>query len=148
MGINIKTPGVHHVTLRVADFRRAKKFYAETLGFPIALEQPDLLIILAGNTAVGLRAPASGTPKSDLFNPLRVGLDHLAIACQDEAELNRVAKASAFAMLLVESLDDLHRAEHFARHRSYIRDAALISGGNRAYAAAEEENGAEQHGDA
>src|SRR5256886_9956445 len=93
MGINIKTPGVHHVTLRVADFRRAKKFYAETLGFPIALEQPDLLIILAGNTAVGLRAPASGTPKSDMFNPLRVGLDHLAIACQDEAELNRVAKA-------------------------------------------------------
>lgn len=93
MGINIKTPGVHHVTLRVADFRRSKQFYTETLGFPIALEQPDLFIILAGNTAVGIRAPTKGTPKSDTFNPLRVGLDHLAIACQDEAELNRVAKA-------------------------------------------------------
>src|SRR5437879_11914296 len=97
MGINIKTPGVHHVTLRVADFRRAKKFYAETLGFPIALAQPDVVIILAGNTAVGLRAPASGTPSSDLFNPLRVGLDHLAIEFQDEADLNRVAKALTHA---------------------------------------------------
>src|SRR2546426_8750482 len=93
MGINIKTPGVNHVTLRVADFRRSKQFYTETLGFPIALEQPDLLIILAGNTAVGIRAPVGGTPKGDRFNPLRVGLDHLAIACQDEAELGRVAKA-------------------------------------------------------
>src|SRR5437879_12774342 len=93
MGINIKTPGVHHVTLRVGDFRRAKKFYAETLGFPIALEQPDLLIILAGNTAVGLRAPASGTPKSDLFNPLRAAPAPPAIACQDEAEITRAAQA-------------------------------------------------------
>src|SRR3989475_8715278 len=93
MGIKIKTPGVHHVTLRTADFRRAKQYYADTLGFPVALEQPDLLIILAGNTAVGIRAPAGGTPKGDRFNPLRVGLDHLAIACQDEAELGRLAKA-------------------------------------------------------
>ena len=93
MGIKIKTPGMHHVTLRTADFGRAKQFYAETLGFPIALEQPDLLIILAGNTAVGIRAPAAGTPKGDTFDPFRVGLDHLAIACQDEAELNRVATA-------------------------------------------------------
>jgi len=93
MAINIKTPGVHHVTLRVADFRRARQFYAETLGFPVALEQPDLLVILAGNTAVGIRAPAKGTPKGDTFNPFRVGLDHLAVACHDEAELTRVAKA-------------------------------------------------------
>src|SRR5437870_10430864 len=93
MAINIKTAGVHHVTLRVADFRRARQFYAETLGFPVALEQPDLLVILAGNTAVGIRAPAKGTPKGDTYNPFRVGLDHLAVACQDETELTRVAKA-------------------------------------------------------
>src|SRR5437867_11195510 len=93
MAINIKTPGVHHVTLRVADFRRARQFYAETLGFPVALEQPDLLVILAGNTAVGIRAPATGTPKADTFNPFRGGLDHLAVACQDEPELTRVATA-------------------------------------------------------
>src|SRR2546428_2811393 len=106
MGINIKTPGVHHVTLRVADFRRSKQFYTETLGFPIALEQPDLLIILAGNTAVGIRAPVGGTPKGDRFNPLRVGLDHLAIACQDEAELGRVGKALTQAGTLTTGADN------------------------------------------
>src|SRR5438128_6658310 len=93
MGINIKTPGVHHVTLRVADFRRSKQFYTETLGFPIALEQPDLLIILAGNTAVGIRAPVGGHPKGTRSNPLRVGFVHSAIACKDEADIGRVAKA-------------------------------------------------------
>jgi len=73
MGIKIKTPGVHHVTLRTADFRRARQFYARDTGVPNALEQPDLLIILAGSTAVGIRAPAKGTPKGDKFDPLRVG---------------------------------------------------------------------------
>src|SRR5437899_12349531 len=93
MGINIKTPGVHHVTLRVADFRRSKQFYTETLGFPIALEQPDLLIILAGNTAAGIRAPVGGTPNGDRVNPLRVGLDPPAIRCPDETEPGPAAKA-------------------------------------------------------
>lgn len=27
------------------------------------------------------------------YNPFRVGLDHIALACDDEAELERVAKA-------------------------------------------------------
>src|SRR5437899_478369 len=78
MGINIKTPGVHHVTLRVADFRRSKQFYTETLGFPIALEQPDLLIILAGNTAVGLRAPVGEPPKCHRANPPCRGTEETA----------------------------------------------------------------------
>jgi glyoxylase I family protein len=33
MAINMKTPGVHHVSLRVSDLERSKKFYVETLGF-------------------------------------------------------------------------------------------------------------------
>ena len=32
MGINIKTPGVHHVTLRVADFRRGYVQLRRVLG--------------------------------------------------------------------------------------------------------------------
>lgn len=93
MGINIKTPNVHHVCLRVSDFNRAKHFYSETLGFPIVLEEPNLFIMMAGNTAVAIRGPENGTPKGDVFNPFRIGLDHLALACENEAELNRVAKA-------------------------------------------------------
>jgi catechol 2,3-dioxygenase-like lactoylglutathione lyase family enzyme len=93
MGINLRTPGVHHLALRVADFDRSAHFYKETLGFPVALEQPGLLIFLAGSTAVGIQGPVEGTPTGDVFNPLRVGLDHLAISCEDEVELERVAKA-------------------------------------------------------
>jgi catechol 2,3-dioxygenase-like lactoylglutathione lyase family enzyme len=52
-----------------------------------------LLIFLAGSTPIGIRGPDADTPKDDVFNPHRAGLDHLALACEDEAELERVAKA-------------------------------------------------------
>lgn len=93
MNIKIQTPGVHHVALRVSDYARARRFYAETLGFPVALEKPGLLIFLAGQTAVAVLGPDDNTPGGDVFNPFRVGLDHVALACTDEAELERVAGA-------------------------------------------------------
>ena len=91
--INISTPGIHHVSLRVADFTRAKKFYTETLGFPVLMEVPNLLLFTAGSTAFGIRGPAEQSPKGDRFNPFRVGIDHIALACADETELERVASA-------------------------------------------------------
>lgn len=97
MSINIKTPGVHHVALRVTDYERAKRFYVDTLGFQIALEKPNLFIFFAGSSAVAVRGPEAETPKDDKFNPFRVGLDHVALACEDEAEIERVAKALADA---------------------------------------------------
>lgn len=95
--IGIKTPQIHHLALRVSDFERAKKFYINLMGFEVALEQPNLLIFLAGNTAIGLRGPENGTPEGDRFDPYRIGLDHLALACEDEDELERVAAALAEA---------------------------------------------------
>ncbi|MCY7377888.1 MAG: VOC family protein [Gemmatimonadaceae bacterium] len=35
MSVNLQTTGVHHVALRVSDLPRAKRFYTETLGFPV-----------------------------------------------------------------------------------------------------------------
>lgn len=93
MGIEIKTPGVHHVTLRVTDYARARAFYIDTLGFSVAMEAPNLLLFFAGSTAIAVRGPAPDTPAGDVFNPFRVGLDHLALGCTDEAELARVAAA-------------------------------------------------------
>lgn len=92
---NIKpqTPGVHHVALRVADYERARRFYINTLGFEVAIEQDNLLIFLAGQTAIAIRGPEEKTPTGDTFDPFRVGLDHLALACSDEDELERVAAA-------------------------------------------------------
>ncbi|MFL5575681.1 MAG: VOC family protein [Gemmatimonadaceae bacterium] len=93
MSVDIKTSGVHHVVLRVTDLARAKRFYTETLGFPVIVETPGVVLFLAGGTAIGLRAPSEHTPAGDQFSPHRVGLDHIALACAEEAELERVAAA-------------------------------------------------------
>jgi glyoxylase I family protein len=93
MTIEINTSGVHHIALRVTDLERAKRFYIQTLGFSPLLEADNLFIFAAGSSAVAVRGPDPKTPSADVFNPFRVGLDHLALACSSEDELERVAAA-------------------------------------------------------
>ena len=93
MSIQIKTPGIHHIALRSTNLERSKQFYTETLGFQLLMEVPGLFLFAAGSTAFGVRGPEENTPKGETFNPHRVGLDHLALGCEDEAELERVATA-------------------------------------------------------
>jgi glyoxylase I family protein len=93
MTVALQTTGVHHLTLRSTDLARARDFYGGTLGFPIVLQTPVLFIALAGATAVAVRGPEAQTPSSDRFDPFRVGLDHVALTCGREAELERVAAA-------------------------------------------------------
>lgn len=93
MPIEIKTPGVHHVAIRVSDMAQSKNFYLKKLGFKAALDQPELVIFFAGNTAIALKGPEGKVAKDDSFNPFRVGLDHIALACDDRDELERVAQA-------------------------------------------------------
>jgi glyoxylase I family protein len=91
--INIKTTGVHHVSLRSTDLARAKVFYIDRLGFPLLLETGELFLFLAGGTAIGVRGPAPNTPPEDAFDPFRVGLDLVALGCTEALELHRVAAA-------------------------------------------------------
>ena len=93
MSIALQTTGIHHLALRATDLARAHAFYGRTLGFPIVLETRDSFLVLAGNTVVVLRGAESQTPAGDRFNPFRVGLDHLALACGSETELERAAAA-------------------------------------------------------
>ena len=88
----IKTPGVHHIGLRCSDLARAKHFYGSILGFPVLREAP-VLIIRAGTTAIAFKGPEAGTPANDAFSPFRVGLDHIALACESEPELRALAAA-------------------------------------------------------
>lgn len=97
MSMNVDTPGIHHLALRVADLGRSRRFYADTLGFPVVLEGPGLFLFLAGQTAIAVRGPDAATPAGDRFNPFRVGLDHVALGCRDERELARVAQSLAAA---------------------------------------------------
>jgi glyoxylase I family protein len=92
-GINIKTSGVHHISLRTTDLERARVFYIDRLGFQLLVEKEELFLFLAGATAVGVRAPASATRGDDVFDPFRVGLDHVALGCTDPREMHRVAAA-------------------------------------------------------
>lgn len=92
MSIQIKTPQVHHITLRVSNIDQAREFYIDILGFNIVLKQPNLFIFLAGSTAIAIKGAEKNTPAGDVFNPFRVGLDHLALACENLEELQRVTK--------------------------------------------------------
>jgi len=91
--MNIQTPGLHHLALRVSDLERAKDFYINKLGFQKILEQPGLCIILAGSTPIGLRGPDEQTPTGDSFDPHRIGLDHLAVGCESRDHLEAIANA-------------------------------------------------------
>jgi glyoxylase I family protein len=93
MPVQLKTPGVHHIALRCTDLSRSKQFYTQTLGFPVAVEMDGLCLFMAGGTPIGLRPATDRTPQGDQFDPFRVGLDHVALACDDERELERVASA-------------------------------------------------------
>ena len=97
MTIHITTSGVHHIALRSANLQRSRHFYADVLGFTVVLEGPNLFIFRAGRTACAVRGPEAATSGGDRFDPFRVGLDHVALSCEDAADLRRVAEALAAA---------------------------------------------------
>lgn len=90
MAIIPKTTGIHHICLRSTDMRRSKDFYQNTIGFPLIIDEPDLMIFLAGAVFVAFKKadPKTGT----FFSPFEIGLDHIALACSNEEELYRFAK--------------------------------------------------------
>ena len=90
-----RTTGIHHVAIRVTDLARSRVFYIDRLGFSVLLEVPGMLICSAGGAILGVRGRSAETITSDTFDPHRVGLDHIALACDDAAELQRVAAALA-----------------------------------------------------
>ena len=93
MAITPKTPGVHHIALRCADMDVTKNFYQNILGLSLALDTPDLIGFMAGSNFIGFKKAAPIHAEDTSFTPFNIGLDHIALACQDEEELHRVAKA-------------------------------------------------------
>jgi glyoxylase I family protein len=94
---------IHHLRLTVTDVERSKAFYTEVLGFAVAVDAPpppgdadhdvvaDSLqggVVLAHQGVfIGLRPVDEERHRSDHFDPLRVGLDHLSFAVPTRADL-------------------------------------------------------------
>ena len=89
MAINPKTPGIHHINLRCSDMDSSKKFYRDIIGFPIAIENDELFAFAVGGVFIVFKKAGDNMK----FNPFTIGTDHVAMACESEEELNRVAKA-------------------------------------------------------
>jgi len=92
MAIDPKTPGIHHICLRGLDLNITKNFYQNLLGLPLAVDSPDLIIFQLGIVFIAFRKADLKQESEAKFNPLAIGMDHLAIACETEEELNRFAK--------------------------------------------------------
>lgn len=91
--MELRTSGLHHLALRVSNYERSKHFYLNTLGFKQIVEKPELCIFLVGNMPIAIRGPENKTAEDDRFDPFRVGLDHLAIACENKEDLENIAGA-------------------------------------------------------
>jgi glyoxylase I family protein len=92
MSINPKTTGIHHIGLRCTDMTITKNFYQNVLGFTLALDSPEIIALVAGPVIIAFKK-ANATTYEDVFNPFNIGLDHVALACETEEELHRLAKA-------------------------------------------------------
>lgn len=91
MAINPKTNGIHHIALRCTDMSITKNFYQGTLGFALALDSPEIMAFVAGNVIIAFKK-ADAKPGETVFTPFNIGLDHVALACETEEELDRVVK--------------------------------------------------------
>lgn len=92
MPITPQTPGMHHIAFRCMDMAVTKNFYQNVIGFPLAIDTPDLIIFAAGTVFIGFRPAKPRDMKFTSFSPFEVGLDHIAITCPSEDELHRFAK--------------------------------------------------------
>ena len=99
MPINPKTTGLHHVALRSMNFSITKRFYHEIIGLPIALDTEEILGFMADNFFIGFKKAIPTHQSENVFTPFNVGLDHIALACETEEELQRVTKALTAAVV-------------------------------------------------
>ena len=88
MAVAPKTPGIHHINLRCSDLDAAKVFYQDTMGFPVVIQTTELFAFPIGGVFIVFKKAEDNAH----FNPFTIGTDHIAIACETEEELNRVAK--------------------------------------------------------
>ncbi len=83
---------IHHICLRSIDFDKTKNFYQNILGFPLAIDTAGLIIFVAGSVFLAFKQADPRNKEYSTFSPFEVGLDHIAITCETEEELQRLTK--------------------------------------------------------
>lgn len=83
---------IHHICLRSMDFDISKNFYQTILGWPLVINNPELIIFLAGSVFIAFKKANPRDKQYSAFSPFEVGLDHIAITCETEEELHRFTK--------------------------------------------------------
>ena len=92
MAINPNTPGIHHIGLRCTDMERTKNFYQNTIGFPLVVDTPGLVIFAAGSVFVAFKKADPKQREGAVFSPFEIGLDHVAMTCETEEELRQTMR--------------------------------------------------------
>ena len=103
----MKLAGIHHISLRSQDPEAARRFYEDVIGLQF-MEIPvsgavtsiwkggpaegTLLASQVGSTFLIIAPPLEGTTDDDRFSEYRIGLDHLAFAVEDRAELDALVE--------------------------------------------------------
>ena len=95
--MDIKTPGIHHIGLRCKDIGITKNFYNGVLGFPLVVDKTDFIVVEAGTVLLLFKKAEPRDSRFAFFSPFELGLDHMALCCESEEELRRVAAALAEA---------------------------------------------------
>ena len=90
--MKLEISGFSHVAIRVTDLSRARRFYVDVLGLPVALELEGVVLVKVGNGLLGIRGDATGAKPGDRFDPHRVGLDHLSFAVDAVEMLERMKR--------------------------------------------------------
>jgi catechol 2,3-dioxygenase-like lactoylglutathione lyase family enzyme len=85
--MKLHAKGLSHLGLRVTDLARAKRFYVDTLGSEVVREIEGALLINMYGILIGLYGEDAYSARHDHFDPFRVGLDHFALAVEDESML-------------------------------------------------------------
>lgn len=83
---------IHHICLRSMSFDATKSFYRDKLGWRLLLDQPELIIFLAGSVFIAFKKANPRDKQFSSFSPFEVGLDHIAVTCETEEELHQFTK--------------------------------------------------------
>ena len=84
--------GIAHTFISVADFARARTFYAELLpflGMKPVLDGEGFYYCVGGRTAFGLRA-ADASRREDRFDQGRVGLHHICFRVRERKDVDAI----------------------------------------------------------